>query len=115
VNKYFARKTVCKHGHSHASRREAKRCMELHLLQDAGEIAGLQVEPQFWFVIDGKPVKHGNGRRVGYKPDFRYIELPGFADVVEDIKGGPTLTEAAVLRMALFRHLFPEFELRVVK
>lgn len=115
MSKYFARKTTCKHGHSHASRGEARRCAELHLLQAAGEIVNLQVEPQFWFVIDGRPVKHGNGRRAGYRPDFLYTEVPTLNDVVEDFKGGPTLTEAAVLRMALFRHLFPQFELRVVK
>lgn len=113
--KYFAKPTVCIHGHKHASKREAVRCVELHLLQSAGEIAMLQVEPQFWFVINGQQVKHQNGRRVGYKPDFSYAELPSLNDVVEDVKSPATLTEAAVLRLTLFRTLFPDIELRVVK
>ena len=113
MNKYFARKTACQHGHTHASKREAARCVELHLLAKAGVISALVIEPQYWFEINGAVVTHTNGRRVGYKPDFSYLE--GDRVVVEDIKGGPTMTEAAVLRMALFRHLFPQVELRVVK
>src|SRR5689334_3076259 len=66
---YFARKTRCNLGHMHASRAEANRCYELHLLQDAGEISGLKVSPQYWFEINGSVVKHANGRRVGYKLD----------------------------------------------
>lgn len=110
---YFARKTVCDKGHSHASRAEARRCYHLHQLQDAGEISDLRVEPQFWFVIDGEVVKHRGGRRVGYKPDFEYYERG--AHVCEDVKArnGHT-TEAATLRMTIFRHLHPGIELRVI-
>ena len=113
MNKFFAKRTPCPQGHSHASKREAARCGELYLLLRAGQISALTVEPQYWFVIGGYPVKHPNGRRVGYKPDFSYQE--GNRTVVEDVKGGPTMTEAAALRMALFRHLYPDIELRVVK
>jgi hypothetical protein len=111
--KYGAVRTTCQHGHKHASKREAARCAELHLLFRAGQIDALVIEPQFWFELDGEVMKHGNGRRIGYKPDFTYIE--NGTTVAEDVKGGPTNTEAAVLRMAFFRHLFPQIELRVVK
>ena len=112
-SKYGAKRTACAHGHSHASKREANRCDELHLLFRVGQIDALVVEPQYWFEIDGAVVTHSNGRRVGYKPDFGYIE--GERHVCEDVKSGPTMTEAATLRMALFRHLFPAIELRVVR
>ena len=112
-NKFFAKRTACAQGHSHASRREAARCGELYLLLRSGQISALAIEPQYWFIIDGAQVKHANGRRVGFKPDFSYQE--GNRTVVEDVKGGPTMTEAAALRMALFRHLYPDIELRVVK
>jgi len=112
-NKYSATRTTCALGHKHASKRQATRCDELHLLQAAGEIEDLQIEPQFWFEIGGEVIKHQNGRRVGYKPDFSYRERG--AHVVEDVKGGPTMTEAATLRMTLFRALFPLHELRVVR
>lgn len=111
-NKYRAKKAPCHQGHTHDSGREAKRCNDLHLLQRAGQIANLQIQPQFWFIIEGRQVKHPNGRRVGFKPDFSYIELPRLNDVVEDSKG--VRTEAYVLRAALFRALFPQHELREV-
>lgn len=111
--KYFARKTTCIHGHKHASKREAERCVELHILQQTGEIADLTVEPQFWYVINGKPLKHRNGRRAGYKADFGYTEHGH--DVVEDVKASNGFMARDVpLRMALFCHLFPTIELRVV-
>ena len=112
VNKYGAKRTACQHGHSHASKREAKRCGDLHLLLRSGAISALVIEPQYWFEIGGAVVKHGNGRRVGYKPDFAYVE--NGQHVCEDVKSVATITEAATLRMTLFRHLFPMTELRVV-
>lgn len=112
-NKYYAKRTMCHAGHTHASRREAARCDELHLLQKAGEISDLEIEPQFWFVIDGRQVKHPNGRRVGFRPDFIYVENGQWC--AEDVKSPATITEAAVLRFALFRHLFPTYELRITK
>ena len=113
MNKFYAKRTACNQGHSHSSKREAKRCGELYLLLRSGAISALVVEPQYWFEINGSVVTHANGRRAGYKPDFGYIE--NGKHVVEDVKGGPTMTEAATLRIALFRHLFPAIELRIVK
>lgn len=111
---YFARKTQCIHGHTHASKREAARCVELHILFQTGQIQALVYEPQYFFEIDGRPLRHANGRRAGYKPDFSYLE--GNKVVVEDVKAANGFIERDVpLRMALFRHLNPDIELRVVK
>lgn len=112
-HKYNAKGTTCNQGHAHPSKREAKRCDELHLLLRAGQIDGLVYEPQYWFEINGIVMTHPNGRRVGYKPDFSYIERGKV--VVEDVKSKATMTTDAVLRMTLFRHLFPAIELRVVQ
>ncbi len=112
-NKYSARKTGCNNGHMHASGKEARRCNDLHLLQQGRAISDLAVEPQFWFTIHGVQVKHPNGRRAGFKPDFRYIENGRY--VVEDVKGGnATKTEAFALRWALARAMWPEIEWRLV-
>jgi Protein of unknown function (DUF1064) len=115
VNKYRAKKTICTHGHTHDSGKEARRCDELHLLERAGQIVGLQVHPQFWFIIDNAQLKFPNGRRAGYKPDFCYIDLhtTGAIKVCEDVKSKATMTEAFALRAALFRHLNPTLELRL--
>ena len=110
-NKFGAKKAVCAEGHVHASKAEARRCDHLHLLARAGEIRDLEVQPQFWFVIDGEQVKHEGGRRVGYKADFSYRERG--RHVVEDVKGGYR-DDAWTLRKAIFRALFPDIELREV-
>lgn len=114
MKKFFAKKTPCGHGHVHASKREARRCDELHQLESLGEIIGLQVEPKFSFVVDGKPVKMANGHTAQYKPDFTYIE--NGIKVAEDVKpSNGWQSRDVALRFALFRHLWPSIELRVVK
>jgi len=109
-NKYGARKSHCSLGHEHDSKREALRCNELRVLERAGDITGLQYQPQFWFSINGTPLKHQNGRRVGYQADFSYIEKG--RSVVEDSKG--FAARDWPLRKAIFRALFPDHELREV-
>ena len=105
-NKFGAKKTVCAHGHTHDSRKEASRCDQLHHMQANDEISDLEIQPQYWFVINGKQVKHANGRRVGYRPDFNYV-MKGI-EVVEDCKG--FITADYTLRKAIFKALFPHIE-----
>ena len=109
MTKYFAKKTACSNGHLHASRREANRCDQLHLLQRGREIEGLTIEPKFEFIIDGKPLKMGNGRTASYRPDFTYMERGKL--VAEDVKG--MVVRDFPLRAALFKHLYPDWELRL--
>lgn len=112
-NKFSARRTACQHGHTHASAKEARRCNDLHLLQRAGKIAGLEVEPKFTFTIDGKPVVHLNGRKAVYTPDFAYVE--DGQKICEDVKGGSaTNTEASTLRLAFARAMWPSIDWRTV-
>lgn len=116
ANKFGAKVCNCHAGHSHHSRAEARRCNELHLLQRGGVIRELTQQPQFWFCINGRQVKHENGRRLGYKADFRYLEQDGaggWREVVEDVKG-PYRDDAWTLRKAMFRALFPDVDLREV-
>ena len=109
-NKYGAKKTTCLAGHLHDSKREASRCNVLCDMQRRGEIARLEQQPQFWFVIDGVELKHDNGRRVGYQADFKYYQ--GNRCVVEDSKGFAARDFA--LRKAVFKALYPDLELRVL-
>ena len=111
MNKYGAKKTTCASGHSHDSKREAARCIELHLLQICGEISDLDVHPKYEFFIDYKPVKMRNGHTAGYTADFEYIE--GGKLIWEDVKG--MIVRDFPLRSALFRHLNPDIELRITK
>lgn len=109
--KYRAVKADCNAGHTHDSKREAIRCNELHLLQDAGKITDLTIHPQYWFLINGRQLKHPNGRRVGYKSDFEYNENGIW--VAEDVKG--VIVRDWPLRRAVFIALFPHYHLRETK
>ena len=109
--KYRAVKAQCNAGHTHDSKREAVRCNELHMLEAAGEISDLTIHPQYWFVINGRQLKHSNGRRVGYKSDFEYIENGML--VTEDVKG--IVVRDWPLRRAVFIALFPYHQLRETK
>jgi hypothetical protein len=109
--KYRAVKAQCNAGHTHDSKREAVRCNELHILEAAGEISDLTIHPQYWFVINGRQLKHPNGRRVGYKSDFEYIENGML--VTEDVKG--VIVRDWPLRRAVFKALFPNHDLRETK
>jgi hypothetical protein len=109
--KYRAVKAQCNSGHTHDSKREAIRCNELHALEAAGEISDLMIHPQYWFVINGRQLKHPNGRRVGYKSDFEYVENGML--VTEDVKG--VVVRDWPLRRAVFKALYPHHDLRETK
>lgn len=77
MSKYRARpKTVG--GISFHSTKEANRYQELKLLEKAGQIAGLELQPSYALVVNGSKV-------CTYIADFRYQERG--QTVVEDVKG----------------------------
>lgn len=114
-SKHNGVKTVCAHGHKHDSKREAKRCADLHLLQDTGHIAGLKVHPFFPFVIDGEAPKMGNGHKAGVTLDFSYVD--GDNLIAEDVKGRSKLADSRdwPLRKAIFKHIYRSWDLREVR
>ena len=59
---------------------EARRYDDLKLLELAGEIAGLQLQPRYPLVVNG--VKVGT-----YVGDFKYVDVGTGRSVVEDVKG----------------------------
>lgn len=79
-NKYNAAKTTID-GIEFASKREAKRYSDLKLLQRAGEISNLELQPSFPITINGQKV-------CTYKADFQYMTPNGM--IVEDVKGFKT-------------------------
>ena len=113
-NKYNAQKTVVD-GITFASKREAKRYCELRLLQDAGVINRLELQPSFKLAIEGRPVLiksdgYPNGRQATYRADFAYFE--GNRRIVEDAKG--MRTPIFKLKKALVEAMFPSVEIREV-
>jgi len=101
--KYGAIKTNVD-GITFASKAEAARYVELKALEAAGEINGLELQPKFACVIDGKKV-------CDYFADFAYFTRK--KRVIEDVKG----IETAVFRLKkkLVEALYPGVEIEVVK
>lgn len=86
--KYHSKKTYCNHGHVHDSKLEAMRCNELHLLQKAGQISGLEVQKEYILLNPQKYERMPNERKVSYIADFVYIE--NGMTIIEDTKGFKT-------------------------
>ena len=78
-NKYRAQKTVVD-GITFDSKAEARRYGELKLLEQAGEISGLELQPKFPIEVNGKKI-------CTWKGDFRYWCNRSRGWVVEDVKG----------------------------
>lgn len=113
MKRFFARKTACNNGHTHASAAEAKRCNDLHVKQAAGLIVGLRWEPRFTFAINGREVKMRNGQVMRYTGDFTYIE--GNRQVVEEVKAkNGFMTRDVPVKLALMAAIYPDIEVRVV-
>lgn len=87
-----------------ASKAEGRRYSELRLLEKAGEIRGLQLQPQFQMIIEGIEI-------CKYKADFAYWR--GEERIVEDVKGAIPRDFRIISK--LFRVLFPGQKLEIVQ
>lgn len=81
-SKYGAVRTVVD-GVSFASKREARRYSELKLLERAGEIDELKLQPRYPLIVNGQKV-------CTFVADFAYRQGPLYQPVVEDCKGVQT-------------------------
>jgi len=63
------------------SQKEENRYRELQLLERAGLIRSIELQPRYDFIVNGKKLKHY------YKADFRYEDVATGLLVVEDVKG----------------------------
>ena len=86
--KYKSKKTLCRQGHLHDSKKESERCDELHLLQRAGAISGLKIQVKYTLIPSIKYKDMPNERAVTYIADFDYMENE--THVIEDTKGFKT-------------------------
>lgn len=111
-HKYNARATTYD-GYRFDSKAEAARYQDLKLAEKAGEIRHLLVHPRY--VLQESFVdKNGKKQRsITYEADFKYVEIPTGNWVVEDVKG--VETPVFKLKAKIFKKLYPNMELRVVK
>ena len=89
---------------------ESKRYKELALLQRAGKITELQLQPKF--LLQESFRKNGKTyRKIEYIADFMYEEKNKI--IVEDVKGKET--EVFKLKRKLFEKKYPALELKIIK
>ena len=79
------------------SRKEARRAMELRLMERAGEIEGLEEQKRYMLL----PAQDGE-KPVYYVADFRYVDNRTGEVVVEDVKGVRTKEYILKRKMMLF-------------
>lgn len=101
-SKYRARKTEID-GIVFDSAKEARRYLDLKLLERCGEIKGLERQVRYELLP-----KNGRERAVYYIADFRYEE--NGKRVVEDVKG--VRTREYILKRKMFKYRYPEIEFR---
>ncbi|WP_033471001.1 DUF1064 domain-containing protein [Bordetella bronchiseptica] len=99
--KYGNRKTVLD-GITFASKLEAKRYGELRMLQRAGRISDLTLQPKFELIPSQRNADGKAERPVTYVGDFSYIE--DGRRVVEDAKGMRTRDYIIKRKLMLEKH-----------
>lgn len=106
----YGNKKVLIDGIKFDSMAEGRRYKELKLLQRAGIIKELELQPKFLLQESFK--KNGKTyRKVEYIADFQYIENGKV--VVEDVKGKET--EVFKIKHKLFEYKYRDLELKLVK
>lgn len=90
--------------------RESQRYKELKLLERAGEISNLELQPRF--LLQDSFKKNGRTfRKIEYVADFKYIE--NGKTIVEDVKG--MQTDVFKLKHKIFEKVYPDLELKIIK
>ena len=97
-------------GHVFDSKAEARRYQELALLEKAGVISGLRLQPEYELIPAFKKM-HRSFRKTVYIADFEYVE--NGRKIVEDVKGFKT--EVYKLKKKLFEYKYKDMTLREVR
>lgn len=111
--KYHNTKTVAD-GIKFDSKLEAERYAQLKILERAGVIRALELQPSF----DLLPSFRKNGktwRKTVYKADFRYILCEDDRIIIEDVKGSTAvITDVFRLKQKLFEYKYPDYTISIV-
>ena len=111
--KYHNTKTVAD-GIKFDSKIEAERYAQLKILERAGVIRDLELQPEYELIPSFK--KGGKTwRRTVYKADFRYILAEDDSYIIEDVKGSTAvITDVFRLKQKLFEYKYPEYTISIV-
>ena len=111
--KYHNTKTVAD-GIKFDSKLEAERYEQLKILERAGVIRDLELQPEYELIPSFK--KYGKTwRKTVYKADFRYILSENDKTIIEDVKGSTAvITDVFRLKQKLFEYKYPELTIKIV-
>lgn len=111
--KYHNKKTVAD-GIKFDSKLESERYAQLKILERAGVIRDLELQPEYELIPSFK--KGGKTwRRTVYKADFRYILCEDDKTIIEDVKGSEAvITDVFRLKQKLFEYRYEELTIKIV-
>ena len=111
--KYHNKKTFID-GIKFDSKLEAERYSQLLMMERAGVIRDLELQPEYELI----PSFRKNGktwRRTVYKADFRYILAEDDSYIIEDVKGSTeVITDVFRLKQKLFEYKYPYYTISIV-
>lgn len=111
--KYHNKKIVID-GIKFDSKLEAERYGQLKMMERAGVIRELELQPSFVLL----PSFRKNGktwRKTVYKADFRYILCEDDRIIIEDVKGSTSvITDVFRLKQKLFEYKYPDYTISIV-
>lgn len=111
--KYHNTKTVVD-GIKFDSKLEAERYAQLKIMERAGVIKELELQPSFELL----PSFRKNGktwRKTVYKADFMYILVDDDSYIIEDVKGSTAvITDVFRLKQKLFEYKYPDYTISIV-
>ena len=111
--KYHNKKTVID-GIKFDSKLEAERYSQLKMMERAGVIRDLELQPEYELIPSFK--KDGKTwRRTVYKADFKYILSEDDSYIIEDVKGSTSvITGVFRLKQKLFEYKYPDYTISIV-
>ena len=111
--KYHNTKTVLD-GIKFDSKLEAERYAQLKMMECAGVIRDLELQPEYELIPSFK--KDGKTwRKTVYKADFRYILAEDDSYIIEDVKGSTSvITDVFRLKQKLFEYKYPDYTISIV-
>lgn len=107
----YGNKKVIVDGHPFDSMKEARRYKELKLLERAGKIKDLELQPKFELIPTVR-TEHETLYKVSYYADFRYTDTKTGGVVVEDVKGYKT--ETYILKKKMLLHKYKGIDFREI-
>lgn len=107
----YGNKKVIVDGHKFDSQKEALRYKELKLMERAGVIKDLELQPTSELIPTIR-TEHETLRKTIYKADFKYFDVNADHEVVEDVKGFKT--DVYKLKKKMLLHKYKDIDFREV-